>query len=140
MKPSRRDFPRSERVGDQIQRELAELIRLEVKDPRVGMLTLSSVEVSRDLAHGKVYFTLLGGREMGLEAEAGLNHAAGFLRKALGVRMRLRIVPQLRFIYDDTPEQGARISALIDSAIAEDNLRQAHSSEESARERNDRES
>lgn len=118
-----RDYHRSERVGDQMQRELAELIRLEVKDPRVGMLTLSGVEVSRDLSHAKVFFTLLGGEEKGREAEQGLNHAAGYLRHELGARLRLRSVPSLRFIYDDTPERGARISALIDSAIAEDEAR-----------------
>jgi ribosome-binding factor A len=123
MRRSRRDYPRSDRVGDQMQRELADLVRLEVKDPRVGMLTLTSVEVSRDLAHAKVFFTLLDGREKGLEAEEALNHAAGFLRKALGLRMRLRSLPNLRFIYDNTPEEGARISALIASAIAEDEAR-----------------
>lgn len=118
--PGNRDFHRSDRVGDQIQRELAELIRLEVKDPRVGMITLADVEVSRDLAHAKVFFTQLGGEEKGLEAQQGLNHAAGFLRRALGQRMRLRSVPQLRFVYDDTPERGARMSSLIDQALAED--------------------
>lgn len=116
----RRDYQRSDRVGDQMQRELADLIRLDVKDPRVGMVTLTEVEVSRDLAHAKVYFTQLGGEAKGLEAEEGLNHAAGYLRHVLGTRLRLRSVPTLRFIYDDTPERGARISALIDSAIAED--------------------
>jgi ribosome-binding factor A len=120
---TRRDYHRSERVGDQMQRELADLIRLEVKDPRVGMVTLSGVEVTRDLAHAKVFFTQLGGEEKGIEAEHGLNHAAGYLRHALGTRLRLRSVPTLRFIYDDTPERGARISALIDSAIAEDEAR-----------------
>lgn len=119
----RRDYQRSDRVGDQMQRELAELIRVEVKDPRVGMVTLSGVEVTRDLAHAKVFFTQLGGEEKGLEAEQGLNHAAGYLRRVLGTRLRLRSVPSLRFIYDDTPERGARISALIDSAIAEDEAR-----------------
>ncbi|MFO8153044.1 30S ribosome-binding factor RbfA [Thioalkalivibrio sp.] len=122
---ARRDYQRSDRVGDQMQRELAELIRLEVKDPRVGMVTLSGVEVSRDLAHAKVFFTQLGGEEKGREAEQGLNHAAGYLRHELGARMRLRTVPQLRFIYDDTPERGARLSALIDSAIAEDEAHHA---------------
>jgi ribosome-binding factor A len=120
---ARRDYQRSDRVGDQMQRELADLIRLEVKDPRVGMVTLSGVEVTRDLAHAKVFFTQLGGEEKGMEAEQGLNHAAGYLRRVLGTRLRLRSVPTLRFIYDDTPERGARISALIDSAIAEDEAR-----------------
>ncbi|ADC71241.1 ribosome-binding factor A [Thioalkalivibrio sp. K90mix] len=123
--PGNRDFHRSDRVGDQIQRELAELIRLEVKDPRVGMITLADVEVSRDLAHAKVFFTQLGGEEKGREAQQGLNHAAGFLRRALGQRMRLRSVPQLRFVYDDTPERGARMSSLIDQALAEDRAHHA---------------
>lgn len=134
---TRRDYQRSDRVGDQMQRELADLIRLEVKDPRVGMVTLSGVEVTRDLAHAKVYFTQLGGEEKGLEAEQGLNHAAGYLRRALGTRMRLRSVPQLRFIYDDTPERGARISALIDSALAEDAAH--HANDPDAPESDDRE-
>lgn len=121
--PAHQDYHRSDRVADQMQRELAELVRLEVKDPRVGMVTLSGVEVSRDLAHAKVFFTQLGGEELGREAQTGLNHAAGYLRRALGHRLRLRSVPTLRFIYDDTPERGARISALIDSAIAEDEAR-----------------
>jgi ribosome-binding factor A len=121
--PAHQDYHRSDRVADQMQRELAELIRLEVKDPRVGMVTLSGVEVSRDLAHAKVFFTQLEGEEKGQEAQTGLNHAAGYLRRALGHRLRLRSVPSLRFIYDDTPERGARISALIDSAIAEDAAR-----------------
>lgn len=125
--PGNRDFHRSDRVGDQIQRELAELIRLEVKDPRVGMITLADVEVSRDLAYAKVFFTQLGGEEKGREAQQGLNHAAGFLRRALGQRMRLRSVPQLRFVYDDTPERGARMSSLIDQALAEDRAHHADS-------------
>jgi len=132
--PGNRDFQRSDRVGEQIQRELAELIRLEVKDPRVGMVTVAEVEVSRDLAHARVYFTLLGGAEKGLEAQAGLNNAAGFLRHALGQRMRLRSVPQLRFIYDDTPERGAELSALIDRALAED---RAHHAGDEGSERGD---
>lgn len=121
----RRDYHRSDRVGDQMQRELADLVRLEVKDPRVGMVTLSGVEVSRDLAYAKVFFTVLEGEDKGREAEEALNHAAGYLRHALGTRLRLRSVPNLRFIYDDTPERGARISALIDSALAEDAARHA---------------
>ncbi|WP_018872385.1 30S ribosome-binding factor RbfA [Thioalkalivibrio sp. ALJ16] len=124
--PGNRDFHRSDRVGEQIQRELADLIRLEVKDPRVGMITLAGVEVSRDLAHARVYFTQLEGAEKGQEAQKGLNNAAGFLRRALGQRMRLRSVPQLRFIYDDTPERGAHLSSLIDRALAEDRAHHAH--------------
>ncbi|WP_018869945.1 30S ribosome-binding factor RbfA [Thioalkalivibrio sp. ALgr3] len=121
--PGPRDFLRSDRVGEQIQRELAELVRVEVKDPRVGMVTISGVEVSKDLAHARVYFTRLGGEEGGREAQQGLNSAAGFLRRALGSRIRMRSIPQLRFIYDDTPERGARMSSLISQALAEDRER-----------------
>ncbi|MFP4080753.1 MAG: 30S ribosome-binding factor RbfA [Ectothiorhodospira sp.] len=115
-----RDYSRPQRVGDQIQRELSELIRQELKDPRVGMLTLSGVEVSRDLAHAKVFFTVLGDEEAVAGTTQGLRRAAGFLRRALGQRMRIRVVPELHFHYDDTQARGARISALIDQAVAED--------------------
>lgn len=118
-----RDFSRTERVGDQIQRELADLIRLEVKDPRVGMVTLAGVEVSRDLAHAKVWFTVLGDAAQVADTTEGLQRAAGFLRRELGRRMRLRTVPHLHFHYDDTQERGARLSALIDKAVAEDRAR-----------------
>ena len=116
-------FSRSERVGDQIQRELAGLIRTEVKDPRVGMVTLAGVEVSRDLAHAKVWFTVLGDPQQVADTTEGLQRAAGFLRRELGRRMRLRVVPLLHFQYDDTQEKGARLSALIDQAVAEDRSR-----------------
>jgi ribosome-binding factor A len=125
-----RDFPRTERVGDQIQRELADLIRLQVKDPRVGMVTLAGVEVSRDLAHAKVWFTVLGDAKQVADTTEGLQRAAGFLRRELGRRMRLRMVPHLHFQYDDTQERGARISALIDQAVAEDRARHPDDSDE----------
>lgn len=115
-----REYSRPQRVGDQIQRELAELIREEVKDPGVGMITLSGVDVSRDLAHARVFFTVLGGPEQITASQDALRRAAGFLRRELGRRMRLRVVPELHFHYDDTQERGARLSALIDQAIAED--------------------
>jgi ribosome-binding factor A len=118
-----RDFSRTERVGDQIQRELADLIRLEVKDPRIGMVTLAGVEVTRDLAHAKVWFTVLGNEQQVADTKEGLQRAAGFLRRELGRRMRLRVVPELNFQYDDTQERGARISSLIDQAVAEDRAR-----------------
>lgn len=118
-----REFSRTLRVGEQIRRELAELIR-KVKDPRVGNVTFGEVEVSKDLAHAKVYFTVLGGgAEQARESAQGLNHAAGFLRRELGRVMRLRIVPELRFVYDDTQEKGARLSALIDQAVRADRER-----------------
>ncbi|SIT66191.1 ribosome-binding factor A [Ectothiorhodosinus mongolicus] len=115
-----REFSRAQRVGDQIQRELAELIREQLKDPRVGMVTLAGVDVSRDLAHARVYFTVLGDQSVIDSSVEGLRRAAGFLRRELGRRMRLRMVPELHFHYDDTQERGARLSALIDQALAED--------------------
>lgn len=115
-----RDFPRTRRVGEQMQRELAALIRDEVKDPRVGMVTVLAVEVTRDLAHAKVFVTVLGDAEARDASLAALNKAAGFLRHELGQRMLTRTVPQLRFVYDESTERGSRLSALIDQAVASD--------------------
>lgn len=115
-----RDFPRTRRVGEQMQRELAALIRDEVKDPRVGMVTVLAVEVTRDLAHAKVFVTVLGDAEARSASLAALNKAAGFLRHELGQRMLTRTVPQLRFVYDESIERGSRLSALIDQAVASD--------------------
>jgi ribosome-binding factor A len=118
-----KEYSRTERVGEQIHRELAELLREGVKDPRVGMLTLAGVEVSRDFSHAKVYFTVLGGEEAVRSTTEGLRHAAGFLRRELGRRLHIRVIPELHFVYDDTQEKGARLSALIDRAVAEDRAR-----------------
>ncbi|MBI5461935.1 MAG: 30S ribosome-binding factor RbfA [Gammaproteobacteria bacterium] len=115
-----RDFPRTRRIGEQMQRELAALIRTEVKDPRVGMVTVSAVEVTRDLAHAKVFVTVLGDETARHDSLTALNKAAGFLRHELGQRMLTRTVPQLRFVYDESIEHGSRLSALIDAAVASD--------------------
>lgn len=115
-----RDFPRTRRIGEQMQRELAALIRDGVKDPRVGMVTVSAVEVSRDLAHAKVFVTVLGDEAARRDSLTALNNAAGFLRHELGQRMLTRTVPQLRFVYDESIERGSQLSALIDAAVASD--------------------
>mgnify|MGYP001252639952 FL=1 len=115
-----KDFPRSRRIAEQVQRELSDIIRLELKDPRVGMITLTDVEVTRDNAHARVYFTLLGGESRVEEARKGLQHAAGYLRSQLARRLNIRVVPQLHFEYDASVERGARLSQLIDTAVAED--------------------
>ncbi len=112
-----RDYSRTLRVAEQIQRELANLIRLEIKDPRVGMVTLTDVEVSADYSHAKVFFTTTGTGDQITEASAGLNHAAGFLRYELGRRVKLRGIPQLHFTYDESVERGVRLSRLIDDAV-----------------------
>jgi ribosome-binding factor A len=120
-----RDFSRTLRVAEQIQRELADLIRLEVKDPRVGMVTLTGVEVASDYGHAKVYFTLLGDAGQIVAAAEGLNRAAGFLRRELGRRIKLRTIPQLHFSHDESVERGMRLSSLIDAAVASDGSRKA---------------
>jgi ribosome-binding factor A len=111
---------RARRVGDEVQRELADLLRTEVKDPRVGPVTITAVEVSGDLSHAKVFVTHFGGREHADEAVKALQHTAGFLRSALSHRLSLYSVPQLHFAYDDSIENGMKISQLIDEAVAAD--------------------
>jgi ribosome-binding factor A len=115
-----KDFSRPRRVADQIQRELAELIRLELKDPRVGMVTLTGVEVTPDYAHAKVFFSMLASGNQADAVGTGLQSAAGFLRSQLAQRLKLRITPQLHFVHDVSVENGAYLSELIDTAIAED--------------------
>ena len=111
---------RAERVADQIQRELAQLLRDEVKDPRVGRVTITSVEVSPDLSHAKVRFSQLSGSEHARESEQALSRTASFLRRELAHRLELYSVPQLHFVYDDSIESGMRLSQLIDAAVASD--------------------
>ena len=111
---------RAQRVGEQIQRELAELLRDHVKDPRVGRVTITAVEVSPDLSHAKVFVTDLAGREHADESVRALTRTAGFLRTELAHRMQLYSVPQLHFAYDDSIESGLRLSQLIDEAVASD--------------------
>lgn len=113
-----KDFSRPRRVAEQLQRELAELISHEVKDPRIGMVTLTGVDITPDYAHAKVYFTLLGGAEQAETAAAGLQRAAGFLRSQVAHRMKLRITPQLHFVHDSSVENGAHLSQLIDAAVS----------------------
>jgi ribosome-binding factor A len=108
---------RGARIADQIQRELAEIIRLEMRDPRVGLVTLTGVELSRDQSHAKVFFTTLGPASAAEEAAEGLQRAAGFLRSELAHRLTTRKVPELHFAYDDSVERGVRLSKLIDDAV-----------------------
>jgi ribosome-binding factor A len=116
----KRTSQRAHRVGDQIQRELADLLTSEVKDPRVGPVTVTGVDVTADLSHATVRFTHLAGKETAQAAADGLARAAGFLRSELSRRLNLYSVPQLHFVYDDSIESGIRMSQLIDEAIAAD--------------------
>ena len=108
---------RRARIADQIQRELADLIRLEVRDPRVGMVTLTGVEVSRDQSHAKVFFTALGPEHAAADAREGVQRAAGFLRSGLAHRLSTRSVPELHFEHDVSVERGARLAKLIEEAV-----------------------
>jgi len=108
---------RSNRIAEQIQRELAELVRLEVRDPRVGLVTLTGVELSRDGSHAKVFFTTLGAPSDIEATQEGLDRAAGFLRSNLAHRLSTRTVPELHFAYDESVERGVRLSKLIDDAL-----------------------
>lgn len=132
-----RDFKRTDRVGDQIQKELATLIQFDLKDPRLGMVTLNAVRVSKDLGYADVYFTALGqldgdAGEQRRQAEEILRGAAGFLRGELARRIRLRVMPQLRFHYDHSLERGQTLSRLIDNARREDARYQKDASGDSA--------
>lgn len=112
----KRSLPnRSFRVADQIQRDVAELIR-DLKDPRVGMVTINAVEVTPDYAHAKIFFSLLVGDAQ--ESEIALNEAAGFLRNGLFKRLQIHTVPTLHFVFDRTTERAADLSALINQANA----------------------
>ena len=107
---------RAFKVADQIQRDLTELIARELKDPRVGMVTLQAVEVTPDYAHAKVFFSLLAGDPV--ETTEALNQAAGFLRNGLFKRLHIHTVPTLHFVFDRTTERAADINALIAQAVA----------------------
>lgn len=111
-------YARTDRIAEQIQREVAQLLRLEVKDPRVRMITLTGVEVTKDYSHAKVFYTSLDG--ISDAVQQGLEHASGYLRSQLAHTMKLRIMPQLHFIYDPSIERGAHLSQLIDEAVASD--------------------
>lgn len=107
---------RSLRIADQIQRDLSELIQREVKDPRIGMVTVQSVELTPDYAHAKVFFTVLTGDPV--ETTEALNHAAGHLHNLLFKRLHIHTVPTLHFVYDTTIERAIEITRLIDEANA----------------------
>jgi ribosome-binding factor A len=109
---------RAQRIAEQIRHELAVILMREMKDPRIHDVTLTAVEVSPDLEHAKVWFTLLKGEPT--EVGKALGHAGGFLRTELAHRLRLRTVPRLSFQYDESVERGARLSRLIETAVEQD--------------------
>lgn len=119
-----KEFSRSSRVAEQVQRELAELIRLELKDPRIGLLTITGVELTPDYAHAKVFYTTLADPSARQGIDVGLRRASGFLRRELGRRIRIHTLPELHFVFDESVERGDRLSRLIDEAVASDRKRE----------------
>lgn len=122
---------RMQRLADQIQREVAGLIRSELKDPRLGMVTISAVKVSKDMGYAEIYVTVLG-KELDVDyapSLAILNNAAGFLRGALGKSLQVRMIPRLRFHYDEVVVRGNRMAELIHQAIDADEKNQQQSAE-----------
>src|SRR5688572_11363364 len=115
---STKSYPRGKRVGQQIQRALSELIRRELRDPRLGMVTLTDVRMSNDLSYAKVYYSVLGA-DPNL-AQQILTQAAEFLRGPLGRALGIRHSPELRFVADELIERGAHLSALINKAVKDD--------------------
>ena len=114
------NFARTDRIAQQMQREIAELVRLQINDPRLRLVTITGVEVAGDYSHAKVFFTRLDGKHE--EAQQGLEHASGFLRSQLAHSIKLRIMPQLHFVFDSSVERGSHLSQLIDQAVASDKL------------------
>ena len=116
-----KEYSRTQRVSEQIIRELAQIIHREVKDPRIGMVTLSDVEVTTDLSYAKVYFTTLN-IDSDLEKDPSklLNKISPMLRSLLGKKIRLRVTPELKFIYDNSLTEGMRISNLVSNVIKKD--------------------
>ncbi len=118
------EFNRNDRVGDQILKELAVCLQREVKDPRLNMATVTAVKLTRDLKYARVYVTFMG-KEQDEDIQAGikaLSSAKGFFRSYLGKVMKLRQVPELTFVYDESIIRGANLTALIDKAVKSDNL------------------
>ena len=116
-----KEYSRAERLGEQLQRELAQLIQFELNDPRLAsMITLNGVKVAKDLAVAKVYVTVLGDDEHVALALEGLRSAAGCLRRELGGRLTLRSTPKLVFVYDESVRRGERLSKLIDDVMAKE--------------------
>jgi ribosome-binding factor A len=128
------EYSRTQRVGDYLKRELAVLIQQSLRDPRVGMVNINDVEVSRDLAHAKVFVTFVGDQtdEMERQTLQVLNKASGFLRSRIAVGNHMRTTPKLFFVLDVSVKRGAHLSALIDQAVAADShLRATDNAQES---------
>ncbi|MBT8133450.1 MAG: 30S ribosome-binding factor RbfA [Gammaproteobacteria bacterium] len=114
-----REFSRSQRMAEQLRRELAEIVQDEIKDPRLGFISFTEVRMSRDLSHAVIYCSVLNSEQLNESIEI-LNSAAGFIRKSIGRRIRARIVPTLKFVADESVIRGAAMDELISEAIRSD--------------------
>jgi|SRR5690554_3731041 len=125
-------FGRVQRVADFLRRELSSLIQRQLRDPRLGMISVTDVEVSKDLSHARVYVTILGcdSNDEARQSIEVLNNASGFLRSEIARMLTMRIAPTLNFVFDDSVQRGLKISSLIDKAIQSDQQRQQGSTED----------
>ncbi len=117
-----REYPRSDRLASKIQRELASLIQSGLKDPRLTMLSILEVQVSKDLSHARVFFSVLNAADAS-DCLQALNRASGFLQREIGKSLKTRVTPKLSFVYDDTDIRGRELSDLIDSVVAKDKVK-----------------
>jgi ribosome-binding factor A len=117
-----KEYPRSDRLASKIQRELASLIQNGLKDPRLTMLSILDVQVSKDLSYAKIFFSVLNAEDAS-DCLQALNRASGFLQHEIGKSLKTRITPKLSFVYDDTDIRGRELSNLIDSAVAKDKVK-----------------
>ena len=117
-----REFQRTDRVADALQKELAQIIREEIRDPRIGMVSVNAVQVSKDLSHAKIFVTFIDNpkNEQPENRVALLNKASGFLRNAVGHEVQMRVIPQLKFVFDETIYKAQEMSELISNALRSD--------------------
>ena len=118
-----KEFSRNRRIAEQMRRNLSEIVRRELKDPRLQFLTITRVDLSGDLSHAKVFFSLLQPDADPEPAAAALDRAAGFVRSQLGRSMHIRQIPELHFIHDTSLSEGARITSLVEEAVEQDRRR-----------------
>lgn len=134
-----REFSRTDRVSQSIQKEIAQILQREIKDPRLGFVTVSAVEVSRDLSYARIFITILDQKDedSGKQSVAILNDATGYIRSLLGKRIRARIMPELKFVLDTSLMDGMRISNLVETAVRTDNERRSADNNEDIADNNE---
>ncbi|RTR32858.1 30S ribosome-binding factor RbfA [Shewanella atlantica] len=126
-----REFSRTRRIAQQLQQELAQVLQRDIKDPRIGFVTVNDVDVSRDLSYAKVFVTFFEEDEKLVQEKVeALDAAAGYIRSLVAGRMKLRVMPELRFVYDASLVEGMRMSNLVSRVISDDEAKQKHHGEQ----------